>query len=78
MKNYLGLIPITILPMIFLSYDELSKETEKTCFGFMLSFIIFVTLYTMITHLKMNKWISLIITSILWVVSFFIKMNIYN
>lgn len=81
MKKYLswlGLLPITIIVLGFLKDDDLNKHTEKTCFGLLLSLITFVILYIMLIHFKLKKWVALIIASILYIISFFIKMKIYK
>ena len=81
MKQYiswLGILPITIILMGFITEDDLHKHAEKTCFSLLLSLVIFITLYFMLLYMNINKWIALLIAIILWIISFFIKRKIYD
>jgi len=72
----LGLLPIALVPMVFISDGEIHKYTEKICFKYLLYLIIFGLLYCMLLH--MNKWFAISIATFLWVLSFFIKQKIYS
>lgn len=81
MKKYLswlGLLPITIIMMGFLTEDDITEHTEKTCFGLLLTLIIFIILYSMLLYMNVKKWVALIIATVLWFISFFIKKAIYE
>ena len=81
MKKYIswfGLLPISIIFMGFLTEDDLSKHTERACFGLLLTLVIFIIMYFMLLHLNIKKWVALFIATALWVVSFFIKRKIYG
>ena len=81
MKKYIswfGLLPITIILMGFLTEDDLSEHTERTCFGLLLTLVIFIIMYFMLLYLNIKKWVALIIAAALWIVAFFVKRKIYG
>lgn len=81
MKKYLswvGIIPFTLVTMVFLTENELYKHASKTCFGLLLGLIIYSLLYFMLLHLHVNKWVAISIAFILWVIAFCIKETRYS
>ena len=81
MKKYLsriGLFPIALVTMIFLTEKEMDKHAEKMCFGLLLHLIIFSLLYFMLLHLKVNRLVAISIAMILWIVTFFIRQKLYE
>lgn len=76
--SWVGIIPITIILMGFLTEDDLSKHTEQTCVGLLLSLIVFITLYFMLLYGKLKKWVALIFGTVLWCIAFLIKKHMYK
>lgn len=81
MKKYLswfGLIPLTLVTMVFLTEKELHDHAAKTCFGMLLGLIVYSLLYFMLLHLQVNKWVAIMIACVLWIFAFFVKKQLYN
>ena len=81
MKKYLswiGLLPIALVTMVFLTEKEMNRHAEKMCFGLLISLIIFGLLYFMLLHLQVNRWLAIGIAFSLWIVMFFLKKQLYN
>jgi ABC-type transport system involved in multi-copper enzyme maturation permease subunit len=76
--SWFGLIPITIILMGFITKEDLNDHTEKICFGLLLSLVIYLILYFLLIYVNFNKWLSLTIAMVLWIISFFMKRNIYG
>ena len=81
MKKYLSfvsLLPLSIVTMIFLTEKEMTMYTEKTCFGLLLTLIMFGLLYFMLLHMQVNRWIAIGIGICLWIVIIFVKNQLYK
>jgi hypothetical protein len=76
--SWFGIIPITIILMGFITKEDLNDHTEKICFGLLLSLVIYLILYFLLIYVNFNKWVSLTIALVLWVISFFMKRKIYG
>lgn len=71
MKKYLDLltlIPIGLVTMIFIADRELGSHAKNACIGLLAYLFIFALVYFMLLHLKVNKWVAIAISLILWVI----------
>lgn len=81
MQKYLswfGLIPLTLVTMVFLTEKELHEKCCEKCFGLLLGLIVYSLLYFMLLHLQVNKWIAISIAFFLWILAFFVKKQLYD
>ena len=80
MKNCIDLFKFIPLAIIILCFkkerDDLHNQTKNNCVTLFGSFVIFIILYILFIKCELNKWVSIIISLILWTVFMLIKDNL--
>jgi hypothetical protein len=66
--DFITLIPIGIVTMVFIADKELNSHTKNACVGLLVYLFIFTIVYFMLLHLKVNKWIAIGLAIIMWVI----------
>lgn len=62
-------IPIGIILLFFIKEkDDICNHTKNTCISLLGSFFIFLILYILFVKCDANKWISIIISILLWII----------
>lgn len=74
--DLLGLLPIALITLCFLTEEDLHKKTKNLCIGNLLSLSIFIALYIMLLFLKIRKCIALSISIILWVLFVIVRKRL--
>lgn len=66
-KNFLLLIPITFVTILFVGEQDLHKYTKDTCYGLAVYLFVFLILYFLLLQFNCNKWIGILVAFTLWV-----------
>ena len=80
MKNCINLFKFIQLAIIGLCFikekEDIHNHTKNNCVILFGSFVIFIILYILFIKCDIDKWVSIIISIILWIVFMLIKDNL--
>ena len=77
MKKYIdlfGFVPVIIIVMCFMKTEtELNNHLKKSCISLVINLLVSVFVYLLLMYFRVDKWISIFTSLILWFVLSFLK-----
>lgn len=70
--EWFGILPIAMIGMLIsLTTDEEMKEhAKRNCVAYLYYLLIFILLYILLVYAKINRYVAILLTSIVWVIVF--------